>query len=231
MNPRIAILDDYQNIARSFADWDRLNGRAEVTVFTDHLAGEDELVARLEPFAAVVLMRERTPFPRRAARAAAEPQADHHQRHVERVGRSGGVRGARHHRLRHAGRRQRNRPGNLGLDPRARAASDHLDRDIREGRWQTVIGEELAGKTLGLLGLGRVGGKVALAAPAFGMEVLAWSANLTDERAAAGGAKRVERDELLARADFVSVHLVLGPRTRGLYRQGGTCADEADRIS
>jgi phosphoglycerate dehydrogenase-like enzyme len=90
------------------------------------------------------------------------------------------------------------------------------DRDIRAGLWQTGIGEELAGKTLGLLGLGRVGAKVAQAAPAFGMNVIAWSANMTDERAAACGAQRVERDELLARADVVSVHLVLSPRTRGL---------------
>jgi phosphoglycerate dehydrogenase-like enzyme len=91
-----------------------------------------------------------------------------------------------------------------------------VDRDIREGRWQTGLGEELAGKTLGLLGLGRVGAKVAKAASAFDMRVIAWSANMTDERAAANGATRVERDELLATADYVSVHLVLSPRTRGL---------------
>jgi phosphoglycerate dehydrogenase-like enzyme len=91
-----------------------------------------------------------------------------------------------------------------------------VDRDIREGRWQTGLGEELAGKTLGLLGLGRIGGNVARVAHAFDMPVLAWSANLTAERAAAAGAEPVERDELLQRADVVSIHLVLSARTRGL---------------
>jgi phosphoglycerate dehydrogenase-like enzyme len=91
-----------------------------------------------------------------------------------------------------------------------------IDRDIREGRWQTGVGDELAGKTLGLIGLGRVGAKVARVAPAFDMKLIAWSSNMTAEQAAACGAQRVERDELLARADFVSIHLVLGPRSRGL---------------
>jgi phosphoglycerate dehydrogenase-like enzyme len=90
------------------------------------------------------------------------------------------------------------------------------DSDIRAGRWQTGIGEEIAGKTLGLLGLGRIGSKVARIAHAFEMNVLAWSKNMTAEHAAASGAERVERDDLLARADFVSIHLVLSARTRGL---------------
>jgi phosphoglycerate dehydrogenase-like enzyme len=90
------------------------------------------------------------------------------------------------------------------------------DRDIRAGRWQTGIGEEVAGKTLGLLGLGRIGSKVARIAQAFDMKVLAWSKNLTAEHATACGAQRVERDELLRQSDFVSIHLVLSARTRGL---------------
>jgi phosphoglycerate dehydrogenase-like enzyme len=91
-----------------------------------------------------------------------------------------------------------------------------VDRDIHEGRWQTGLGEELAGKTLGLLGLGRLGSKVAQFGRAFDMNVLAWSANLTAERAAECGAERVERDDLLRRSDVVSIHLRLGERTRGL---------------
>jgi phosphoglycerate dehydrogenase-like enzyme len=216
MIPRIAILDDYQNIARSFAPWDRLDGRAEVTSFTDHLAGEHALVARLGPFAAVALMRERTPFPRQVLERlpnlkllttsgmwnASVDLAACEELGIDVCGTQAGG----------AGTAQVTWAMILALAQQVPAC----DRDIRAGLWQTGIGEELAGKTLGLLGLGRVGAKVAQAAPAFGMNVIAWSANMTDERAAACGAQRVERDELLARADFVSVHLVLSPRTRGL---------------
>lgn len=216
MNPRIAVLDDYQNIARSFARWQRLDGRAEVTMFADHLADEDALVARLAPFAAVALMRERTPFPRRVLERlpnlrlittsgmwnASVDLAACEERGIAVCGTQAGG----------GGTAQVTWALILALAQQVTTC----DRDIRAGLWQTGIGEELAGKTLGLLGLGRVGAKVAQAAPAFGMEVIAWSTNLTDERAAACGAKRVERDELLARADFVSVHLVLSPRSRGL---------------
>ena len=216
MNPRIAVLDDYQNIARSFDRWQRLDGRAEVTMFADHLADEDALVARLAPFAAVALMRERTPFPRRVLERlpnlrlittsgmwnASVDLAACEERGIAVCGTQAGG----------GGTAQVTWALILALAQQVTTC----DRDIRAGLWQTGIGEELAGKTLGLLGLGRVGAKVAQAAPAFGMEVIAWSTNLTDERAAACGAKRVERDELLARADFVSVHLVLSPRSRGL---------------
>jgi phosphoglycerate dehydrogenase-like enzyme len=216
VSPRIAVLDDYQNIARSFAGWERLDGRAEVTMFADHLADEDALVARLAPFAAVALMRERTPFPRRVLERlsnlrlittsgmwnASVDLAACEERGIAVCGTQAGG----------GGTAQVTWALILALAQQVTTC----DRDIRAGLWQTGIGEELAGKTLGLLGLGRVGAKVAQAAPAFGMEVIAWSTNLTDERAAACGAKRVERDELLARADFVSVHLVLSPRSRGL---------------
>jgi phosphoglycerate dehydrogenase-like enzyme len=216
MNPRIAVLDDYQGIARSFADWDRLNGRAEVTMFADHLADEDALVARLAPFEAVALMRERTPFPRGVLERlpnlklivtsgmwnASVDLAACEERGIAVCGTQAGG----------GGTAQVTWALILALAQDVTAC----DRDIRAGRWQTGIGEELAGKTLGLLGLGRVGAKVALAAPAFGMHVIAWSTNMTDERAAACGATRVERDELFARADFLSVHLVLSARSRGL---------------
>jgi phosphoglycerate dehydrogenase-like enzyme len=216
MIPRIAVLDDYQNIAREFADWGRLHGRAEVTMFADHLADEDALVARLGPFAAVALMRERTPFPRgvlerlpnlKLITTSGMWNASVDLAGCEELGItvSGTQAGG-------AGTAQVTWALILALAQQVTTC----DRDIREGFWQTGIGEELAGKTLGLLGLGRVGAKVAQAAPAFGMNVIAWSANMTDERAAACGAQRVERDELLARADYISVHLVLSPRTRGL---------------
>jgi phosphoglycerate dehydrogenase-like enzyme len=216
MSPRIAILDDYQNIARSFANWDRLTGRAEVTFFSDHLTNEDELVARLTPFDAVGIMRERTPLPRRLIErlpnlkliatsgmwnASVDLEACE-ERGIAvcgtQVGGGGTVQVT------------------WALILALAQAITTCDSDIRAGRWQTGIGEEIAGKTLGLLGLGRIGGKVARIAQAFEMNVLAWSKNLTSEHAAACGAERVELDELLARADFLSVHLVLSARTRGL---------------
>jgi phosphoglycerate dehydrogenase-like enzyme len=216
VNPRIAVLDDYQKVARSFGDWDRLNGRADVTVFGDHLTDEDALVARLAPFAAVVLMRERTPFPRalldRLPNLRLIATSGMWNASVDLVAceeRGIVVCGT-----------QSSGGGTSQVTWALIFALAHqvivVDRDIREGRWQTGLGVELAGKTLGLLGLGRVGARVARAAPAFDMNVIAWSANMTDERAAAAGARRVERDELFAQADFVSVHLVLSPRTRGL---------------
>jgi len=216
VNPRIAVLDDYQNVARSFGDWERLKARAEVTVFGDHLADEDALAARLAPFAAVALMRERTPFPRSLLdrlpnlkliatsgmwNAAIDLKACEERGIVVSGTQAGG-----------GGTAQVTWMLILAL---ARGLTT-ADRDVREGRWQTGIGEDVAGKTLGLLGVGRVGAKVARAAPAFDMNVIAWSANLTDERALAAGAVRVERDDLFRRADYLSVQLVLSPRTRGL---------------
>ena len=216
MNPRVAILDDYQQIAGAYADWDRLKGRAEVTVFADHLSDEDALVARLAPFAAVALMRERTPFPRRILERlpnlklittsgmwnASVDLAACEERGIVVCGTQTGGGGTAQ--------------VTWALIFALAQQITVVDRDVREGRWQTTVGDELAGKTLGLIGLGRVGTKVARAAAAFDMNVIAWSTNMTAERAAAAGAKRVERDELLTQADFVSVHLVLGDRSRGL---------------
>jgi phosphoglycerate dehydrogenase-like enzyme len=216
VRPKVAVLDDYQHVARSFGDWDRLSARADVTVFSDHLFDEDALVERLAPFAAIVLMRERTPFPRSLlARLpnlkllatsgmwnAAIDLVACEERGVVVCGTQVGG----------GGTAQLTWALILALAQQIAT----VDRDIREGRWQTGLGEELAGKTLGLLGLGRIGGNVARVAHAFDMPVLAWSANLTAERAAAAGAEPVERDELLQRADVVSIHLVLSARTRGL---------------
>jgi phosphoglycerate dehydrogenase-like enzyme len=220
VNPLVAVLDDYQEIACSFADWDRLKGRADVTMFADHLSDEDALVARLAPFDAVGLMRERTPFPRRVLErlpklkliatsgmwnASIDLEACEERGIVVSGTQAGG-----------GGTAQ----VTWALIHALAQQVTTCDRDIREGRWQTGIGEALSGKTLGLLGLGRVGAKVAQAAAAFDMNVIAWSANMMAEQAAACGAKRVERDELLAQADFVSIHLVLGDRSRGLIGRG-----------
>jgi phosphoglycerate dehydrogenase-like enzyme len=216
MIPRVAILDDYQHVALANGDWSRLHGRADVTVFDDHLTDHDALVARLEPFAAVVLMRERTPFPRALIERlpnlklittsgmwnAAVDLVACEERGITVSGTQTGG----------GGTVQVTWALILALAQQITT----VDRDIREGRWQTGLGIELTGKTLGLIGLGRVGAGVAKAAAGFGMNVIAWSPNLTSKRAAACGATRVERDELLSRADFVSLHVVLSPRSRGM---------------
>jgi phosphoglycerate dehydrogenase-like enzyme len=217
MLPRVALLDDYQQIALTLIG-DRLRGRADVTAFPDHLFDEDDLAERLAPFAVVGLLRERTPFPRSLIerlpnlrlvvncgmlnRVIDYSACD--ERGIACCGTgSGGF-----------GTAQVTWALILALAQQITV----VDRDIREGRWQTGLGEELAGKTLGILGLGRYGSKVALAARAFDMKVLAWSAldDLPAERATEFGAERVELEALLRRADVVSIHLVLAERTHGL---------------
>jgi phosphoglycerate dehydrogenase-like enzyme len=212
---RIAILDDYQNVARTIADWTRLPGHVEVTAFTDHVEG-DELVRRLLPFDVLVIMRERTRFPR------------------DLIGRLPNLKllvttGRRNHAIDLAACRERGVVV-CGTDssgaPTAELAwglilalSRHIvdeDRALRAGTWQTTLGTGLAGKTLGVVGLGRIGPQVARVGLAFGMQVIAWSQNLTAERAAAAGCVRVDKADLFRNADVVSIHLVLSDRTRGL---------------
>ena len=212
---RVAILDDYQDVARRLADWKSLP--AEVVVFRDHLSDESKVAARLADFDVVVAMRERTPFPRSL---------------FERLPRlrllvTTGMRNASID-LRAAADRGVVVSGTAGLpSPTAEltwalilALVRHVpreDRATREGRWQETLGTTLKGRTLGVLGLGQLGSRVARVGKAFEMDVIAWSQNLTVERATAVGATLAgSRDELLARADIVTIHLVLSDRTRGL---------------
>jgi len=213
---RLALLDDYQSVALAMADWGRLPRGVEVVAFADHLADPEAVAARLADFDAVVAMRERTPFPRAL---------------LERLPRlrllvTTGMRNAAID-LAAAAERGVLVCGTGGLPyPTAELAWGLIlslvrripreDRATRDGRWQETLGLGLNGKTLGVLGLGTLGSRVARVGRAFEMEVLAWSRHLTAERAAEVGATRVERDELLARADVVTIHLVLGDRTRGL---------------
>ena len=213
---RVAILDDYQGVARSLADWTSLPAGTEVVTFADHLKDIGAVAARLADFDAVVAMRERTSFPRAL---------------LERLPRlkllvTTGMRNASID-VAAATARGVTVCGTAGLPyPTAELTWGLIlalfrripseDRATREGRWQVSCGLGLNGKTLGVIGLGGLGSRVAKVGRAFDMDVIAWSQNLTAARAAEVGAALVGKDELLARADVVSIHLVLSDRTRGL---------------
>jgi phosphoglycerate dehydrogenase-like enzyme len=213
---RIALLDDYQNVALKMAPWERLPASCEVVAFRDHLDDDDAIVQRLAPFDAIMAMRERTPLTsqlfQRLPRLKLVVTAGMRNASIDMD----------------AGRRQGIVvSGTAGLPyPTAELAIGLMlawarsiaveDRELRAGRFQTTLGRGLNGKTLGIVGLGTLGARVAKIAKALEMEVLAWSRNLTDERAQAAGATRVDKDELLKRADFVTLHIVLSDRTRHL---------------
>jgi phosphoglycerate dehydrogenase-like enzyme len=213
---KVAILDDYQNAALTLADWSRVAKMAEIAVFSDHVADEDAVVERLKPFDILCVMRERTPLPRgiierlpklrliasTGARNASIDMAAAEERGVKVVGTG------------------------YGSTPTIEltwalilASARHLVKEsesMRAGGWQTTIGRELSGRILGVMGLGRIGSEVARIGRAFGMTVIAWSQNLTEETAAARGAELVTKEELFRRADVLTIHLVLSQRTRGL---------------
>jgi phosphoglycerate dehydrogenase-like enzyme len=211
----VAVLDDYQGVALSMADWSEVRRRATVDVFRDHVADPAALVERLRPYPVVVLMRERTPLP---AHVIDRLPA---LRLIVTTGRrnpSVDVAAARSRGIVVCG------TGSLATAPGELTWAlilglcRHLVEEVgnvRSGGWQTTLGTDLAGRTLGVVGLGRIGSQVATVGRAFGMEVLAWSANLTAERAAAVGASAVPFEELLSRSDVVTVHQVLSDRTRG----------------
>lgn len=213
---RVAILDDYQNVALQLTDWSTLPNDVEVRVFQDHLKDEDALVGRLKDFEIVMAMRERTPFPRRVferlpnlklltttgmRNAAIDMQAA--TDHDVIVSGTGGV-------------VYPTAELTWGLILSLLRHIHREDRAVRGGRWQISMGVDLHGKTLGVIGLGNLGSQVAAVGKAFQMNVIAWSQNLTAERAASLGARLVTKDELLAQSDIVTIHLVLSERTRGL---------------
>ena len=212
----IAVLDDYQNVALSLADWSVLEGRASVTVFNDHLADADAVVDRLQPFDVVSVMRERTPLTRaiierlprlRLIASTAFLNASIDVKAAEERGIPvvhTGYTSAPTIELTWA----------LILASARNLVAENIS--LRSGGWQRFIGDDMAGRTLGVLGVGNVGGAVAQIGKAFGMNVIAWSQNLTAERAAEVGAELVSKEELFRQADVVSVHLVLSRRTRGL---------------
>ncbi|SEN41718.1 Phosphoglycerate dehydrogenase [Luteibacter sp. UNCMF331Sha3.1] len=213
---RIAVLDDYQHVALNSADWTPVQRRADVTVFHDHLDDHDALVRRLAPFDAICVMRERTPVT--AALIAALPRL----RLVASTGRGNAsidLDAAAAHGVDVVHTGYTSTPtieftwaAMLGL---ARGVAAEV-ASVRAGGWQVGLGVELRGKTLGILGLGAIGSRVARIAQAFGMHVIAWSQNLTDETANGLGVRRVSKRELLEGSDFLTIHVRLSERTRGL---------------
>jgi phosphoglycerate dehydrogenase-like enzyme len=220
---KLAILDDYQKLALQSADWDRLLKRGvDISVFNEAFASEDDAARKLAPFEILVLMRERTPFPKSlidrlpalkfiSLTGLRAPSLDTKACNARRIpisntspGRTSAV------------------TAELAFGLILAAARDfaRAERNMRTGKWHEGLrgGTVLEGKRLGVLGLGKLGGRVARYAKAFGMDVVAWSQNLTAERAAEVGAALVTKDEVLATSDFVSIHLVLSERTRGLIQ-------------
>jgi phosphoglycerate dehydrogenase-like enzyme len=213
---KVAILDDYQNVALTVADWSAVAKKADITVFNDHIGQADALVERLQPFDVICVMRERTPLRRDIIERL--PQL----RFIASTGTrnaSVDVEAATERGILVAHTGYRSTPTIEFTWALILASVRHLVREsnsIRTGGWQTSIGYELDGRVLGVLGLGNVGGQVARIGRAFGMKVIAWSQNLTEEAAVAAGAELVTRDELFRRADVLTVHVILSERTRGL---------------
>lgn len=216
MTMRVAVLDDYQGVARTYADWGVLPAGTEVTVFTEHIVDTDALVEALQPFDVIAAMRERTPFT------------------AERLKRLPALRllvttGMRNASIDVAAARAQGVTvcGTLGSAPDTPELTWGLilalarripaeDQRIRSGGWQHTVGTGLHGKTLGVVGLGNLGRMVARIGKAFGMDVIAWSLNLDPARAEREGVAAVSKRELFSRADVVTVHYTLSGRSRGL---------------
>src|SRR4051812_10215187 len=213
---RIAVLDDYQSVAADFCDWSRVPEEVEVVEFHDHISDVDALAARLEPFDVVVAMRERTEFRRNLLERLPNLKL---LVTTGRRNKSIDVEAATERGIVVSG---------TGILPNGTAeltwglilaCARHIpqeDASVRAGGWQETVGTDLSGARLGVIGLGGQGSQVARIGLAFGMDVVAWSENLTDERAQEVGARRVEKDELFATSDVVTIHVLLSKRTRGL---------------
>ena len=214
---RAAILDDYQNVAMAFADWSRIAKDVEIKVFNKPFGSQDEAIKALQGFAVVVGMRERTPFPRKVVEALPDLKllittgARNNSFDIKACAERGitvcGT-GA-------AGSPTTGIAFGLMLELTRRIGFENAR--LKAGApWQTTIGRDLEGLTLGILGLGKLGQRSAAVGKAFGMKTITWSQNLTEEKAKAAGADYVSKDDLFRNADFVTIHLVLSDRSRGL---------------
>ena len=213
---RVALLDDYQDVALQMADWRSLPADVEVLAFRDHLSDENALVERLKDIDIVMAMRERTPFQRslleRLPNLKLLITAGMRNASID-------VKAASDCGVMVCGTEGLGYPTaelTWGLILGLMRRIPREDQATRNGEWQVTTGLGLQGKTLGLMGLGRLGSQVAEVGKAFKMHLIAWSQNLTAERAAEYGAALVSKDELMAQSDILSVHLILSDRSRGL---------------
>jgi phosphoglycerate dehydrogenase-like enzyme len=213
---KLAILDDYEHTALAMADWSPVARDVEISAFHDHLADETALAARLQPFHVICMMRERTPFPRSLLERL--PNLAHLV-----------TSGMRNLSIDLAAAKDRG-IAVTGTPILPYPAAEHTwalilalakrvpadDRSVRAGQWGTALGVGLNGKTLGIVGLGKLGAQVARVGLAFGMRLIAWSPNLTRERCVEVGAELATKETLFRDADFVTIHLQLSARSRGL---------------
>jgi D-3-phosphoglycerate dehydrogenase len=217
MHYRLAILDDYQNVALKLADWSGVRGDLDIQVFNHHLGGDDAVIKALQGFHIVKAMRERTRFPRHVIEALPDLKL------IITTGMRNAsidIKAANERGIVVCGTGGFGNPTTgvaVGLMLELTRKIGFENARMKAGEpWQTVLGEDLEGKTLGVVGLGKLGTRVAKVAQALGMKVIAWSQNLTAEKAKDVGAELVSKDDLFRRADVVSVHLILSDRSRGL---------------
>ncbi|HEY2649335.1 MAG TPA: D-2-hydroxyacid dehydrogenase family protein [Puia sp.] len=220
MNKKLkaAVLDDYQRASSGFADWSTISNRVELTIFDQHVSDETRLIQRLLPFEILCVMRERTPLNRKILSQLANCKLIV----------STGARNAsidllaaeefgitvKNTRYLASGAPELT----WGLLLAIARNIPQESQNIRSGEWQTTIGTDLKGKTIGIIGLGRIGSRIARYAQAFEMRILAWSPNLTIEKATEAGAIAVTKDELFKESDFITIHMVLSDRSRELIK-------------
>lgn len=216
---KIAILDDYQHVALKMADWSGIAKRCQIDVIDKPLTTPEQAMRLLAPYDIICMLRERTAAPRELLASLPNLKlvaitGSQHRTLDMAAATEHGILVC--HSSAHAGAHQGTPELAFALMFAAIRHIPQEDRAIREGRWQSSLGIQLFGRTLGLVGLGKIGRKVARVAQALEMNVIAWSQNLTAESAAEAGVKRVDKDELFRQSDIVSLHLVLSERTLGV---------------
>jgi phosphoglycerate dehydrogenase-like enzyme len=217
MAVRCAILDDYQNVALKVVDWSKVKGDVEFKVFNEHLGGPNKVIAALKGFQIVVAMRERTGFPKQVIEALPDLKLliTTGMRNASIDTETAKARGVTVCGTPNFGNPTAGIAIGLMLELTRHIGFENA-RMHAGATWQSTIGPDLEGMTLGTLGLGRLGTHTANIAKAFGMKVIAWSQNLTPEKCAAAGVGYVSKDDLFRQSDFITIHVVLSPRSRGL---------------
>jgi D-3-phosphoglycerate dehydrogenase len=214
---RCAILDDYQNVALKMADWSPIKDDVDIKLFDNHLGGAEAVARALQGFGIVVAMRERTPFPRALIEALPDLKLL-----ITTGARNASIdmAAAKEHGVLVCGTPSFGSPTAgiaIGLMLELTRRIGFENGRLKAGApWQVTIGPDLQGKILGVIGLGKLGTRVSAIAKAFGMEVVAWSQNLTAERCGEAGVDYATKEDLLRQSDFVSIHLILSQRSRGL---------------